>query len=223
MTDVPDTVAGQVVRVDDSVRRLLPVLTVDQRRALRTLSADTGLAGPGKVERFLGLEPPGLTGEPDPVADHSAQLGVPYAALGDGPGRPLAAVLGSSGRVSLAGLRDAVGGEFTQVAPSVVANQLESGDALVAAVHGWPPGATQPQMVWLYRGSDGKPHWAVEGTPELSPDGSGDPRTRLLEQPHTTVALLGPGWRVIDPPPRAVVFEPSSSSLFVSVRSRASG
>ncbi|WP_285692023.1 hypothetical protein, partial [Actinoplanes sp. NBRC 103695] len=37
------------------------------------------------------------------------------------------------------------------------------------------------------------------------------------------MALLGPGWRVIDPPPRAVVFEPSSSSLFVSVRSRASG
>ncbi|ROO61215.1 hypothetical protein EDC02_3147 [Micromonospora sp. Llam0] len=221
---VPDAAAGDVVQVDDSLRRLAPVSTIEQRQALRTLAADSAPAGPDKLARYLEQAPPGLTDGPDPTADHSALLGVPHALFGDRPGLDLPTLLGSPGRVSLADVRRVVDGQLTGLAPSTVVNELASGRAVAALVHGWPPGATEPQVRWLYRDRDGAVRWGVEGTPKVDRDGSADLRTRLLEQPQTTVLLLGPDGAAVAPPePPAVVSEPVRSTLHLSVRSRASG
>ncbi|MFV2022116.1 hypothetical protein [Micromonospora sp. LOL_023] len=221
---VPDAVAGDVVQVDDSLRRLAPVSTIEQRQALRTLADDSAPAGPDKLARYLEQGPPGLTDGSGPVADHSAMLGVPHALFGDRPGLDLPALLSSPGRVSLADVRRALDGQPTALAPSTVVNELESGRASAALVHGWPPGATEPQTRWLYRDHDGAVRWGIEGTPKFNRDGSTDPRTRLLEQPQTTALLLGPdGAAIVPPDAPAVAFEPVPSDLHLSVRSRASG
>ena len=223
MEPLPEDAWSQVADLGD-VLRLIPQSTAVQRRVLQELLADGSGPSVGRLARYVSASPPGLTDGHEWMADHSALLGVPYALFGDAPGYGLSGVLDSPAPASKASVVRALGGSFSVHGLSAIVDELESGRASVALVHGWSPGETEPEMRWLFRDGDGGLRWAVNSAdgvlPEIGRNGAEDPRTRLLEQPHTSALMLGPDGVSYTPEPPVVVSEPSPARVHLSVNSR---
>jgi hypothetical protein len=220
-----DLLGVDVSRPDGEAAHLTPASTTAQREAVRTLRADPGPASQEKLSTFLTGRPAGLTDETGWLADHSGLLGVPLSLFGDEPGYDLRA-LDSPAPVSRTGLEEALHGTFAPVPLPQVIDEIRSGRARAALVHGWRPGATDAEMRWLVRGDDGVARWAVNGPdgvlPEFSVDGAEDLRTRLLEQVDTTTLFLAPDGTAYTPEPPAptVVVD---HGFHLSVNTRTSG
>ncbi|WP_306204562.1 hypothetical protein [Actinoplanes sp. RD1] len=177
------------------VADLRPPSTVAQREAVASLRADASPPSQEKLTDYLSGRPDGLTDEPGWLADRSGLLGVPLSLFGAEPGYDLR-VLGSPAPVTRTGLEEALGGTFARIALPQIVDEIAEGRARAVLVHGWSPGATEPELRWLIRDDDGVARWAVNAPdgilPAFTSDGAADPRTRLLEQAGTTALFLGP-------------------------------
>jgi len=198
--------------------------TTDQREALRNLIADPSAPSQEKLTTYLADRPPGLTDASGWMADHSGLLGVPLSLFGN-ENFNLSA-LDSSAPVTRRGLEKALNGTFGRVGLPQVVDEINKGRLDAALVHGWSPGAANPDMRWLIRGKDGTARWAVNGPdgtlPEFTKFGADDARTRLLEQPDTTVLLLGQDGIAYTPQPAPPPVA-AGQDLHLSVSTRTSG
>ncbi|MCI4061373.1 hypothetical protein MRQ36_01795 [Micromonospora sp. R77] len=174
--------------------RLLPEALMANRRQLAKLAAAADQRP--SVAKISQLATDGSrTAGDDGVAvgDLTPLAGVYYAMFGDLPELSLTELLATTSPLSRPRLDDALGLASAPMPMANILQEFESGRAAAALVHA-PFDSPTPGSFWLVQDDAGQLRWATGGQP-LAPvvlDGAVDPRTAVLEHPHSTFVVVDP-------------------------------